>query len=110
MKRKELRCLSPRPASYRYGGLSSFKLLLIHHATVTAITGEQKLAGIFGLSSYLLLGKKLEEMIPASAPSKDAPIFMGHGDSDPLVRYVWGKGTAEKLQQLGWKVDFRTYP
>jgi len=34
---------------------------------------------------------------------------MGHGDSDPIVQYQWGKRTAEKLQQWGWNVDFHTY-
>ena len=35
---------------------------------------------------------------------------MGHGDADPLVRYEWGSDTAKALREMGWNVDFRTYP
>lgn len=72
-------------------------------------TSPTKLGGIFGLSCYLLMGEKLKDMIPAENPNKETPIFMGHGDMDPVVRYAWGAATAEKLKQWGWSVDFRTY-
>ena len=73
------------------------------------VTCPQKLAGIFGLSSYLLLQGKIRELVPAENPNKDTPIFMGHGDADMVVKYEWGKRTAEKLKEWGWNVDFRTY-
>lgn len=47
--------------------------------------------------------------MPAQNPNKDTPIFMGHGDADQVVRYEWGKRTAEKLKEWGWTVDFRRY-
>ena len=34
---------------------------------------------------------------------------MGHGDSDPVVRYDWGQQTASKLKEWGYSVDFQTY-
>ena len=34
---------------------------------------------------------------------------MGHGNADPLVRYEWGQQTVSILEEMGWKVDFRTY-
>lgn len=34
---------------------------------------------------------------------------MGHGDADQVVRYDWGKLTANKLQEWGHEVDFKTY-
>ena len=52
----------------------------------TGITSEHKFAGIFGLSCYLLMGNKIKDLLPAQ-PNKDTPIFMGHGDKDPLVKY-----------------------
>ena len=75
----------------------------------TGVTSQDRLAGFFGLSSYLLMAKKLEDLMPSSRPNQAAPVFMGHGDSDPLVKYTWGEATAKRLQELGWKVDFRTY-
>lgn len=41
--------------------------------------------------------------------NKDTPIFMGHGDIDPLVKHEWGAQTAQVLKESGLKVDFRTY-
>lgn len=57
----------------------------------------------------MLLHNKLPDHIPSPIPNQDTPIFMGHGDSDPLVKYEWGQGTAQGLKELGFKVDFRTY-
>lgn len=48
-------------------------------------------------------------MVPQDSPNQKTPIFMGHGDADPVVRYAWGQATAEKLKTLGWDVDFKTY-
>ncbi|KAI7530129.1 Phospholipase/carboxylesterase [Hortaea werneckii] len=76
---------------------------------LAGITCPTKLGGIFGLSSYLLLRDKVQSLVPAESPNKGTGIFMGHGDSDPIVRYEWGQQTAAKLQEWGWKVDFRTY-
>ncbi|MCJ1304669.1 hypothetical protein MMC08_007482 [Hypocenomyce scalaris] len=76
----------------------------------TGVTCPSKLAGIFGLSSYLLMHGKIKGLIPAENPNKDTPIFMGHGDKDQLVKYEWGQKTAQILKDWGWKVDFKTYP
>ncbi|KAF2458244.1 acyl-protein thioesterase 1 [Lineolata rhizophorae] len=75
----------------------------------TGITAPQKLGGIFGLSCYLLLANKIREMIPEGNPTKETPIFMGHGDADPVVKHDWGQSTAHKLKEWGYKVDFQTY-
>lgn len=74
------------------------------------LTSPVRLGGIFALSSYLLLQRRVRDLIPAERPNRDTPIFMGHGDADPLVRFEWGKMTAEKLTEWGCNVDFRTYP
>lgn len=52
---------------------------------------------------------KVKDLVPADNPNKDTPIFMGHGDADPLVKYEWGVRTAEALKQWGYKVDLKTY-
>lgn len=74
------------------------------------ITCPHKLAGIVGLSSYLLMEGKVKEYIPTENPNKETPIFMGHGAVDPLVKYQWGKQTADVLRGWGWSVDLKTYP
>lgn len=75
----------------------------------SGITAPTKLGGIFGLSSYLLLHNKVKELIPVESPNKETPVFMGHGDSDPLVRPEWGRMTATVLRELGYKVELRMY-
>ncbi|KAF4304083.1 hypothetical protein SLS57_012147 [Botryosphaeria dothidea] len=76
---------------------------------LSGLTSPNKLGGIFGLSCYLLLQNKIREMVPEENPNKDTPIFMAHGDIDPVVRYEWGQRTASKLKEWGWKIDFKTY-
>ena len=78
-------------------------------ALFTGITSPLKLGGIFGLSSYLLLHDKIRDYATTEASNKETPVFMGHGDSDPLVQYQWGVETADELKKIGWKVDLRTY-
>ncbi|KAL2056283.1 hypothetical protein ABVK25_003306 [Lepraria finkii] len=76
----------------------------------TGITSPEKLAGIFGLSSYLLLHDKIADYVSKEESNRDTPIFMGHGDMDPMVKYEWGTDTAKRLKEMGWtNVDFRTY-
>ncbi|MCJ1417899.1 hypothetical protein MMC32_004244 [Xylographa parallela] len=75
----------------------------------TGLTSPVKLGGFFGLSAYLLMHHKIKDFVPASLPNKDTPVFMGHGDADPTVRYAWGQQTAAVLKELGYGVDFRTY-
>ncbi|MCJ1393150.1 hypothetical protein MMC18_006022 [Xylographa bjoerkii] len=76
----------------------------------TGVTSPIKLGGFFGLSAYLLLYNKIKDFVPSSLPNKDTPVFMGHGDADPTVKYAWGQRTAATLKELGYGVDFRTYP
>ena len=73
------------------------------------ITCPDKLAGIVGLSSYLLMEGKVKEYVPAENPNKETTIFMGHGDADPLVRHAWGVQTADILKGWGWSVELKTY-
>ena len=75
----------------------------------TGITCNEKLAGIFGLSSYMVLHDKIKDYVIDDAPNQHTPIFMGHGDVDAVVRYEWGQQTDSILRGLGFKVDFRTY-
>lgn len=74
------------------------------------VTCPDSLAGIFGLSSYLLLHHRIKDFVATSNPNKDTPIFMGHGSEDKVVKFEWGRQTAQALRDLGHKVDFRAYP
>lgn len=77
---------------------------------VAGLTYPHPLAAIFVLSGYLPLADSLRNWIPADAPNQDTPIFMAHGEADPLLRLEWGRLSAETLRRWGLNVDFRTYP
>lgn len=78
---------------------------------LSGITFPSKLAGIFGLSGYMLLHNKVGELVAQVGDSnKDTKIFMGHGEDDPLVKAEWGKLTEQLLKSLGFKVNLRIYP
>jgi predicted esterase len=80
----------------------------------SGITSKDRLGGIFGLSCYLLLHKKVKQLIAdgvgAGEGNKETRIFMGHGDSDPLVRPEWGQATAKHLKEMGFGVELKMYP
>jgi len=79
-------------------------------AIFSGITASKKLGGIFGLSCYLLLHERLKSFLPVDNPNKETRIFMGHGDSDPLVLPKWGKTSAEILEKGRWNVKLKFYP
>ncbi|GAO20152.1 uncharacterized protein UV8b_04962 [Ustilaginoidea virens] len=76
---------------------------------LAGLTAPVKIGGIVGLSSWLLLAQKFKEIVPEGDMNKATPIFMGHGDKDPLVRYDLALESEKALKDLGYSVDLRTY-
>lgn len=68
----------------------------------------QRLAGIVALSGYL----PLEQMLAAerSVANADVPIFMAHGSVDPVVPQPLGLLSRDFLRNLGYTVDWHSYP
>lgn len=62
---------------------------------VTGLTGERKLAGLMGLSTWLPLRNKLK--ILASPHASSIPVFLGHGSADPVVNPHLAQVSAEFL-------------
>lgn len=75
----------------------------------SGITAPQKLGGIFGLSCYLLLHEKVKALVGEQSANKETKIFMGHGDSDPLVKPEWGMMTSKILGEMGFQVQLKMY-
>ncbi|KAA9130849.1 carboxylesterase [Marinihelvus fidelis] len=66
------------------------------------------LAGIMSLSAYLLAPDRLaDERAPANA---DTPVFIAHGQADPVVPFVAGDTAARQLREMGYPVEWRQYP
>jgi phospholipase/carboxylesterase len=74
----------------------------------TGLRFPQRLAGIGALSTYLPLADTLkEEQHPANA---EIPIFMAHGEYDPVVRFALGERSHQFLRQQGYTPDWHHYP
>ncbi len=73
-----------------------------------ALARSEKLAGVMALSTYLLESDALEDW--AGDNAREVPIFMGHGDHDPIVPVDLGQASARRLDEAGFKVEWQTWP
>jgi len=74
----------------------------------TGIRVPFKLAGLMGLSGYLPLGDLAQP--EHHAANLDTPIFLAHGTYDPVVAPERADVSRAKLQELGYQVQWHTYP
>lgn len=70
------------------------------------LRSKYQLAGVVGLSCYLLLHEQLPLV---SEENKQTPVLMCHGDSDQVVAYEFGKRSFEQLKGAGCSVELNTY-
>jgi phospholipase/carboxylesterase len=74
----------------------------------TAPRLPMRLAGVLALSCYLpLSGRLLRERQPANAAT---PIFMAHGQSDPMLPLSLGGSSRDFLREAGYTVEWHEYP
>jgi phospholipase/carboxylesterase len=64
-----------------------------------------RLAGIMGLSCYLLLAGAAERAVANAA----TPIFLAHGTEDPVVLPTLGEAARRALVTEGYAVEWHTY-
>ncbi|XP_059183217.1 acyl-protein thioesterase 1 isoform X1 [Centropristis striata] len=88
------------------GGFSQGGALSLY----TALTTQQKLAGVVALSCWLPLRNSFPQA-SANSANKDMHVLQCHGDADPLVPFVFGSQTAEKMKTLinPANVTFKSY-
>ncbi len=68
----------------------------------------QALGGIMCLSGYLPLHQTLAD--EATAANRRVSIFQAHGTQDPVLPYEMGRGTADRLTDAGYQIDWHEYP
>ncbi len=85
-------------AGFSQGGAIALHCVLRH---------PQSLAGILALSTYLPLADTLPH--EAQEANQNTPIFMGHGEMDPIVPMFQGQRSAELLESMGYRVEFHRY-
>jgi len=77
-------------------------------ALFTGTRAKEKLAGIIGLSCYMLLGATLAA--EHSAANQSTAIFLAHGTHDPVVDVRLGEETRRLLEEAGYSVAWHRYP
>jgi len=77
-------------------------------ALYTGTRLPEKLAGIMGLSCYMLLAPRFAA--ERSEANQTTPIFMAHGVQDAVVAPHLGDETRRLLETAGYVVEWRTYP
>jgi len=95
-------------------GVARSRLVLAGFSQGGAITLQagtravEPLAGLLALSTYLPLADSVEG--EASKASRSTPIFMAHGTSDPVIPLARSTASRDRLQALGYKVQWHEYP
>ena len=67
-----------------------------------------KLGGIIGLSTYLPLADTLAK--ERNLANQDTPIMLAHGAADDLLPLDFGDRARVLLTELGYSVEWHTYP
>ena len=74
----------------------------------TGLRYPHTLAGIIALSGYLPLAETFAA--ERSGTNVHTPIFMAHGNQDPVVIPARGEATRDLLSSLGYAVQWHSYP
>ncbi len=71
----------------------------VRHAT--------RLAGIVGLSTYLIAADRVQA--EASAANREVAIFMAHGTLDQVIPFAAAEQSRLALEKGGWSVEWHAY-
>jgi phospholipase/carboxylesterase len=85
-------------------GFSQGGVVALH----VALRYPERLAGVMGLSTFLMLADSLET--ERSASNQDIPIFLAHGSHDPVVGLNFGEWSRTRLEALGYQPEWHAYP
>ena len=67
----------------------------------------QRIAGILALSTYMCEPSLIAGQ--ASEANRDVPIFVAHGEQDPVVPKILGEMAVKTLEENGYKPQWHTY-
>ena len=72
----------------------------------TVLRTPEKLAGLLALSTWLAL----PGVADGGGYDTSLPVFMAHGQFDPMVPMQYGKISADRLADAGFNVQWHEYP
>jgi phospholipase/carboxylesterase len=112
--RKSQKSIEDLIANEKARGIPAERIILAGFSQGCAMTLQtglrypEKLAGLICLSGYLPLHTTVsEERSPANQAT---PIFMAHGEIDPVVPFQRAEQSREILKGLGYNIEWQQYP
>jgi len=103
-------------AGFSQGGVIAIVLAGFSQGGVIALhTGLRyafPLAGIMVLSAYLPLADTVEKEMHTEemhTANCQIPIFMAHGQDDPVISFSHGERSRAQLEKLGYEVEWHSY-
>jgi phospholipase/carboxylesterase len=77
-----------------------------------ALRYPERLAGLMALSTHLPLVSYFDDEVVNNpqACNQELPIFMAHGSFDPMLPMSLGRSSADRLLELGFRVEWHDYP
>jgi phospholipase/carboxylesterase len=84
-------------------GFSQGGAIVLH----TGLRYPQRLGGIMALSSYLPLADTVAD--EKHAANAEVPIFMAHGNEDPVIPLAFAEQSRDQLTALGHQVEWHEY-
>jgi phospholipase/carboxylesterase len=85
-------------------GFSQGGAIVLH----TGLRYPRRLGGIMALSTYLPLADNVDD--ERHHTNIDLPVFMAHGDDDPIIPLSLAERSRDQLVSLGHPVDWHSYP
>jgi phospholipase/carboxylesterase len=101
-------------ARERSRGVASERIVLMGFsqgcalALMAGLRHAERLAGVVGLSGYLPLAPLT--VAERSDANRELPVFLAHGQHDPVVPIARAQASRELLLGLGHPVDWHDYP
>ena len=72
----------------------------------TVLRTKKKVAGLMALSAWLALPDALKE----DTVDTSIPVFMAHGQFDPMIPMQFGRASADAIIGAGFDVEWHDYP
>lgn len=91
------------PGRIILAGFSQGGAIALH----TALRYPEQLGGILALSTYLPIADTVAA--ERTAVNQAIPILMTHGSHDPVIPVHYAQHSRDKLQQLGYSVEYKVY-
>ena len=85
-------------------GFSQGGAIVLH----AGLRHPRRLAGVLALSTFVPLAATLAA--EAAAANRDLPVFMAHGEEDPVIPHDFGRISGDILQAMGYPLRWRSYP